>query len=105
VGCRRFEDSFASSIVVDGVRESELVLDVFTGLPGHPWRWRDSANATIAQRDPGGQARDYGGLASSRTSQSSGIAAGRNLSCATTSKKAASSASSTRPFELGLDER
>ncbi|WP_212745876.1 DEAD/DEAH box helicase [Sinomonas susongensis] len=32
VGCLRFEDSFAFSILIDGQQESERVLDVFTGL-------------------------------------------------------------------------
>ncbi|MEU7433714.1 DEAD/DEAH box helicase family protein [Streptomyces sioyaensis] len=31
-GCRRFEDSFAFSMVIEGDQESERVLDVFTGL-------------------------------------------------------------------------
>ncbi|MFJ1931866.1 sacsin N-terminal ATP-binding-like domain-containing protein [Kitasatospora sp. NPDC088160] len=33
-GCGRFEDSFAFSMIVEGVQESERVLDVFTGLRG-----------------------------------------------------------------------
>ncbi|MGW2885166.1 sacsin N-terminal ATP-binding-like domain-containing protein [Streptomyces griseoruber] len=32
VGCRRFEDSFAFSMVIEGAQESEQVVDVFTGL-------------------------------------------------------------------------
>lgn len=32
VGCLRFEDSFAFSILIDGQQESERILDVFTGL-------------------------------------------------------------------------
>ncbi|MFD3694568.1 sacsin N-terminal ATP-binding-like domain-containing protein [Streptomyces sp. NPDC058646] len=32
VGCRRFEDSFAFSMVIDGEQGSERVVDVFTGL-------------------------------------------------------------------------
>ncbi|MFD3923225.1 sacsin N-terminal ATP-binding-like domain-containing protein [Streptomyces sp. NPDC058595] len=32
VGCRRFEDSFAFSMVIEGDQESERVVDVFTGL-------------------------------------------------------------------------
>ncbi|MFI7453948.1 sacsin N-terminal ATP-binding-like domain-containing protein [Nonomuraea sp. NPDC049714] len=32
VGCHRFEDSFAFSIVIEGDQESERVVDVFTGL-------------------------------------------------------------------------
>lgn len=32
VGCLRFEDSFAFSIRIDGQREPEMLLDVFTGL-------------------------------------------------------------------------
>lgn len=32
VGCRRFEDSFAFSMVIEGAQESERVVDVFTGL-------------------------------------------------------------------------
>lgn len=32
VGCMRFEDSFAFSILIDGQQDSERILDVFTGL-------------------------------------------------------------------------
>ncbi|MBF4134020.1 sacsin N-terminal ATP-binding-like domain-containing protein [Streptomyces albidoflavus] len=32
VGCRRFEDSFVFSMVIEGAQESERVTDVFTGL-------------------------------------------------------------------------
>ncbi|MFL6122983.1 sacsin N-terminal ATP-binding-like domain-containing protein [Actinophytocola sp.] len=32
VGCRRFEDSFMFSMVIDGEEESERIVDVFTGL-------------------------------------------------------------------------
>lgn len=34
VGCQRFEDNFAFSMLVEGTRSSERVLDVFTGLRG-----------------------------------------------------------------------
>lgn len=32
VGCRRFEDSFVFSMLIEGRQESEHILDVFTGL-------------------------------------------------------------------------
>lgn len=32
VGCRRFEDSFSFSLVVEGQREAERILDAYTGL-------------------------------------------------------------------------
>lgn len=32
VGCQRFEDSFAFSMLIEGEQESERVLDLFTGL-------------------------------------------------------------------------
>ncbi|WP_328446780.1 DEAD/DEAH box helicase family protein [Streptomyces sp. NBC_00386] len=32
VGCRRFEDSFSFSLLVDGRQEGERVIDVYTGL-------------------------------------------------------------------------
>jgi superfamily II DNA or RNA helicase len=32
IGCRRFEDSFAFSMVIEGEQETESVVDVFTGL-------------------------------------------------------------------------
>ena len=32
VGCRRFEDSFAFSMVIEGQQQSERIVDVFTGL-------------------------------------------------------------------------
>ncbi|MEV4663308.1 DEAD/DEAH box helicase family protein [Micromonospora echinofusca] len=34
VGCRRFEDSFAFSMLIEGLQESERLIDVFTGLRG-----------------------------------------------------------------------
>ena len=34
VGCRRFEDTFAFSMVIEGQQAGERVLDVFTGLRG-----------------------------------------------------------------------
>lgn len=34
VGCRRFEESFAFSMLIEGLQESEAVIDVFTGLRG-----------------------------------------------------------------------
>ncbi|MBX7452228.1 DEAD/DEAH box helicase family protein [Mycolicibacterium sp. 3033] len=34
VGCQSFEDTFAFSMLVEGTRSSERVLDVFTGLRG-----------------------------------------------------------------------
>lgn len=34
VGCRRFEDSFAFSMLIEGLQENERVVDVFTGLRG-----------------------------------------------------------------------
>ena len=32
IGCRRFEDSFSFSMIVEGAQSSERVLDLFTGL-------------------------------------------------------------------------
>ncbi|WP_042369635.1 sacsin N-terminal ATP-binding-like domain-containing protein [Streptacidiphilus neutrinimicus] len=32
IGCRRFEDSFAASILIDGQRDPEPVIDLYTGL-------------------------------------------------------------------------
>ena len=34
VGCRRFEDSFAFSMLVEGLQDAERIVDVFTGLRG-----------------------------------------------------------------------
>ncbi|MFI6328543.1 sacsin N-terminal ATP-binding-like domain-containing protein [Micromonospora chersina] len=34
VGCRRFEDSFAFSMLMEGLQEGERLVDVFTGLRG-----------------------------------------------------------------------
>ncbi|MGW3041176.1 sacsin N-terminal ATP-binding-like domain-containing protein [Kitasatospora sp. NPDC001159] len=47
-GCRRFEDSFAFSVIVEGVQESEKVLDVFTGLRNSLVADR-LVNATVAR--------------------------------------------------------
>ncbi|MER5778684.1 DEAD/DEAH box helicase family protein [Streptomyces sp. NPDC002039] len=48
VGCRRFEDSFAFSMVIDGEQESERVVDVFTGLRSTHVADR-LTNATVAR--------------------------------------------------------
>ncbi|MEV7039852.1 DEAD/DEAH box helicase family protein [Amycolatopsis sp. NPDC051061] len=48
VGCRRFEDSFAFSMVIEGEQESERVVDIFSGLRATPAA--DAVrNATIAR--------------------------------------------------------
>ncbi|MEU4093342.1 DEAD/DEAH box helicase family protein [Streptomyces sp. NPDC026673] len=48
VGCCRFEDSFAFSMVIEGAQEEERVLDVFTGLRSTDVADR-LANATITR--------------------------------------------------------
>ncbi|WP_245685066.1 DEAD/DEAH box helicase [Streptomyces exfoliatus] len=48
VGCRRFEDSFAFSMVIDGEQESERIVDVFTGLRSTHVASR-LTNATVAR--------------------------------------------------------
>lgn len=48
VGCRRFEDSFAFSILIEGEQASERVVDVFTGLRGTAVADRVT-NATLAR--------------------------------------------------------
>ncbi|MFJ5736981.1 sacsin N-terminal ATP-binding-like domain-containing protein [Streptomyces microflavus] len=48
VGCRLFEESFAFSMVIDGVQESERAVDLFTGLRGTHVADR-LANATVAR--------------------------------------------------------
>jgi superfamily II DNA or RNA helicase len=48
VGCRRFEDSFASSVVIEGEQESQRILDVFTGLRSTPVAERVT-DATVAR--------------------------------------------------------
>ena len=50
VGCRNFSDSFAFSMLVDGLQESELILDVFTGLRGTLSADKVS-NATVARAE------------------------------------------------------
>jgi len=48
VGCRRFEDSFAFSMVIDGAQGSERVVDIFSGLRATPAA--DTVrNATVAR--------------------------------------------------------
>lgn len=48
VGCRRFEDSFAFSMQIEGQLPPELVLDVFTGLRNT--RFEDTVrNVTLSQ--------------------------------------------------------
>ena len=48
VGCRRFEDSFAFSVQVEGRLNPQLVLDVFTGMRNT--RFEDAVrNATISR--------------------------------------------------------
>lgn len=48
VGCRRFEDSFAFSMLIEGLQDSERVVDVFTGLRG-PGVVDKVSNATVAR--------------------------------------------------------
>lgn len=48
VGCRRFEDSFAFSMVIEGEQESQRVVDVFTGLRSTPAAHK-LTNATVAR--------------------------------------------------------
>ena len=48
VGCRRFEDSFAFSMLIEGDQASERVVDVFTGLRSTQVVGKVS-NATIAR--------------------------------------------------------
>ncbi|WP_326662798.1 sacsin N-terminal ATP-binding-like domain-containing protein [Streptomyces sp. NBC_00385] len=48
VGCRRFEDSFAFSMVIAGEQESERVLDLFTGLRNTHVA-RSLTNATVTR--------------------------------------------------------
>lgn len=48
VGCRRFEDSFAFSMVIEGEQTSERVTDVFTGLRSTPVADK-LANVTVAR--------------------------------------------------------
>ncbi|MEO2134868.1 helicase-related protein [Microbacterium sp.] len=50
VGCKRFEDSFAFSIRIDGQQDAERLLDVFTGLRGWPSR-DDLSSATVARAE------------------------------------------------------
>ncbi|MFG3191402.1 DEAD/DEAH box helicase [Streptomyces omiyaensis] len=48
VGCRRFEDSFAFSMVIDGEQQGERIVDLFTGLRSTHAVGR-LANATLAR--------------------------------------------------------
>ncbi len=50
VGCKRFEDSFAFSIRIDGQQDAERLLDVFTGLRGWPSR-DDLGSATLSRAE------------------------------------------------------
>lgn len=50
VGCKRFEDSFAFSIRIDGQQDAQPLLDVFTGLRGWPSRF-DLGSATISRAE------------------------------------------------------
>jgi superfamily II DNA or RNA helicase len=50
VGCKRFEDSFAFSIRIDGQQDPERLLDVFTGLRGWPSR-DDLGSATLSRAE------------------------------------------------------
>lgn len=55
VGCRRFEDSFSFSMVIEGQRDGEPITDKFTGLRNGLWRDRVanskvSGALTIARR-------------------------------------------------------
>lgn len=48
VGCRRFEDAFAFSMLIEGEQESERLIDVFTGLRDAP-AMGQVKNATVAR--------------------------------------------------------
>ncbi len=48
VGCRRFEDSFSFSMVIEGQRDGEPITDKFTGLRNGLWRER-VANSKVAR--------------------------------------------------------
>lgn len=50
VGCKRFEDSFAFSMRIDGQREAERLLDVFPGLRGWPSK-EDLGSATFSRAE------------------------------------------------------
>lgn len=50
VGCKRFEDSFAFSIRIEGQQDAEPLLDVFTGLRGWPSRV-DLGSATLSRAE------------------------------------------------------
>lgn len=50
LGCLRFEDSFAFSIHIEGQKDSEKLLDVYTGLRDWPVG-DDLSNVTIAKAD------------------------------------------------------
>lgn len=48
IGCRRFEDSFSFSLLVEGRQAEERVLDLFTGLRSTLGEYK-VANATVAK--------------------------------------------------------
>lgn len=55
VGCRRFEDSFSFSLVIEGQRDGEPITDAYTGLRNGLWRERVASSKvaralTIARR-------------------------------------------------------
>ncbi len=50
VGCKRFEDSFAFSIRMDGQQEPERLLDVFPGLRGWPSK-QDLSSTTFSRAE------------------------------------------------------
>lgn len=50
VGCKRFEDSFAFSMRIDGQQDPERLLDVFTGLRGWPSK-EDLGSATFSRAE------------------------------------------------------
>ncbi|MET9023074.1 DEAD/DEAH box helicase family protein [Actinopolymorpha sp. NPDC004070] len=48
VGCRRFEESFAFSVLVEGRQDSERIVDVYPGLRSTLWAEK-VAHATVAR--------------------------------------------------------
>lgn len=50
VGCKRFEDSFAFSMRIDGQQDAERLLDVFTGLRGWP-NTEDLGSSTFSRAE------------------------------------------------------
>lgn len=100
VGCKRFEDSFAFSIRIDGQQDAQRLLDVFSGLRGWP-STEDLGSATLSRAESVAKwvTTDDGVETQSLNSYRDGV----NLVVVTALDEKASLWAANDAFDLGLN--